>query len=166
MKRIYSITMMLALIMAPLSFSACGDDDDEFEFKDSETIFSITIDDNLHEYDEFGLETYTYGNWDYPALLIGLPIPLSDFRLEFPKGTRFSTFSRGYRAFEKDAVDISIGEQGCSYVSGTAKVQSNDGECMVVKFNNYKFTWLNGARKVIFNGTLTFDNILDYDDFH
>ena len=163
MKKLYSTIMMLAMMIAALSLTACGDDDEEENddegFNNSKVIFSITIDGEKNDYDKAYLDNWDLlGRWESPVLMIGTVI--GDFRFEFPYGTEFSSFTTGYNSFEEDAEEIEIyggTARTCTYVSGSATVLSNDGTNMKVRFKNYKFLW-NEDREIIFDGTLNIVN--------
>lgn len=63
MKQIYSTLMMLALMVAALSITACSGDDEEGVFGDEEEYFEITING----------EKYTSDSW-FGAVLYGSPV--------------------------------------------------------------------------------------------
>lgn len=154
MKKLYSTIMLLAMMVAALSFTACGDDDeDEIEGGgSSSTIFSITIDGEKSEYDKHYLDNMNLtGRWEENEILIGTY--KGDFRLLFPSEITFSSFTVGYDSFEDDAVKFNLGLRSCTYASGSATVIANDGKNMRIRFNNYKFTW-NTSHEIIFDGTL------------
>lgn len=152
MKKLYSTIMLLAMMVAALSLTACGgDDEDDIGGDSPSTMFTITIDGNTKEMSQEVWDLL--GRWEGTALLIGTSI--GDFRFKFPSGTTFSSFTTGYNSFEDDAEKITIGISSirCSYASGSATVISNDGKNMKVRFSNYTFTW-NTSREIIFDGIL------------
>ena len=152
MKKLYSAIMLLAIMVAALSLTACGgDDEDDGNSSSSSSTFTITIDGNMKEMSQEVWDLL--GRWEGTALLIGTSI--GDFRFKFPSGTTFSSFTTGYNSFEDDAEKITIGISSirCSYASGSATVISNDGKNMKVRFSNYTFTW-NTSREIIFDGIL------------
>ena len=149
--------MLLAMMVAALSFTACGDDDeDEIEGGgSSSTIFSITIDGEKSEYDKHYLDHMNLtGVWEENRIIIDTD--KGPFRLIFPSAITFSSFTVGYDSFEDDAEKFNLGLttiRSCTYASGSATVIANDGKNMRIRFNNYKFTW-NTSHEIIFDGTL------------
>lgn len=169
MKKLYSTVMMLAMMVAALSFTACGGDDDEVDNGGgSNTALTITVDGQEHNYSSGYLESMDLlGTWESSSvgdfISIGVPSLVSEFRIYYPKNTNPSSFFKvGYDTFEDDATEICLSggsRHNCSYVSGSATVIKNDGKNMIVKFSNYTFTWNKGGREIMFDGTL---NIVFY----
>lgn len=166
----YRLTIaMLAMMVAALSFTACGGDDDEVDNgSGSNTVFTITVDGKEHNYNSGYLEYMDLlGTWESLSnsnfLSIGVPSLLSEFRIYYPMNTNPSSYFKvGYDSFENDATEICLSggsRYNCSYVKGSAKVTKNDGKNLTVKFSKYTFTWNGGGREIIFDGTL---NILLY----
>ena len=152
------------MMVAALSFTACGDDDEEGDGGINDVVFSITIDGITTEYSRWLMEgAELWSTWSshngQNYLRIGTASLIGDLYLVYPYGIDPATyFSVGYSDFEKDAIDIKLvmsSSHSCDYVSGSAKVSKNDGEHLVVEFSNYKFTWYDGARELIFDGTHT-----------
>lgn len=166
MKKIYSTVMMLAMMVAALSFTACGGDDDEVDNGGgSNTALTITVDGQEHNYSSGYLEYMDLlGTWETSSvgnfLSIGVPSLVSEFRIYYPKDTNPSSYFKvGYDTFEDDATEICLSggsRHNCSYVKGSAKVTKNDGKNLTVKFSKYTFTWNSGGREIIFDGTLNF----------
>ena len=158
MKRFYSTVIMLAMIVAAWSLTAGGGDD---EGGDS---FSITIDGNRTEYNSlYQQKVSRIGNWGGDGsnrLSIYVPGLFGYFVINCPSNTDTSSFFKvGYNSFEKDATDIHIGSPRnyrCTYVKGSAIVIKNDGKNLTVRFSQYTFTWHNGGREIMFDGTLNF----------
>lgn len=157
MKKIYSTIMLLAMMVAALSLSACGgeDKDDNGGGGDggsSSATFTITIDGNKHEYLSDYLDNW--GSWENSVILIETNI--GPLRFQYPSSTTFSSFTSGYSSFAEDVEQVTIGitsPQKCTHSAGLAKVVSNDGKKMKVQFSNYTFTW-NQSREIILDGTL------------
>ena len=170
MKKFYSTVLMLAMVVAALSLTACSSsDDDEEGGGSSNAAFSITVDGNLHEYDSDYLNWMSLmGTWEsYSSatfLKIDVPSLHDEFRFYYPSNTNPSSFFKvGYDSFENDATEICIygsSKYKCAYASGSAKVTKNDGKNLTVRFSKYTFTWNNGGREIMFDGTLNF--VLDY----
>ena len=172
MKKVYSTIMMLAMMVVALSFTACGSssDDDEIDGGGgSNAMFTITVDGNPHEYNSEYLEWMSLmGTWEsYNSatfLKIDVPSLHDEFRFYYPSNTNPSSFFKvGYDSFENDATEICIygsSKYKCAYASGSAKVTKNDGKNLTVRFSKYTFTWNNGGREIMFDGTLNF--VLDY----
>lgn len=169
MKKLYSTMLMLAMMVAALGLTACSSSDDEEGSGSSNAAFSITVDGNLHEYNSEYLEWMSLmGTWEsYNSatfLKIDVPSLHDEFRFYYPSNTNPSSFFKvGYDSFENDATEICIygsSKYKCAYASGSAKVTKNDGKNLTVRFSKYTFTWNNGGREIMFDGTLNF--VLDY----
>lgn len=169
MKKVNSTILMLTLMVTALSLTACGGDDDEDGGGSSNAAFSITVDGNRHEYDSDYLNWMSLmGTWEsYSSatfLKIDVPSLNDEFRFYYPSNTNpTSYFKVGYSSFADDATEICIygtSKYKCTYVSGSAKVTKNDGKNLTVRFSKYAFTWNDGSREIMFDGTLNF--VLDY----
>ncbi|MCH5311688.1 MAG: hypothetical protein J1E57_07025 [Prevotella sp.] len=166
MKKIYSTLMMLAMMVAALGFTACSSDDDgDAEGGNDDIALTITVDGQKHEFSREIVEGMDgFATWESHNgknyLRIGTWSMPADLQFYYPYGIVPATFfSVGYDNFENDATDIklvSAASNYCDYVSGSATVIKNDGKRMVVKFSNYKFTWNNGTRSIMYDGALTF----------
>ena len=162
--------MMLAMMVAALSLTACGGSDDNDEIGGdgggSSTSSTFTI-----IYDDGGEEVFTYdsdiaiqslcagfGNLkrgDSPrGSYFGMGIGAEgDFFIIFPRqkyGEDLdpSYFSVGYSDFGADATDMErvFGGSGWygEHISGSAKVTKNDGKYITIDFNNYKYSLTSG----------------------
>lgn len=171
MKKYYLTIMMIAMMVAALSLTACSSsDDDEINGGGgSNAVFTITVDGNPHEYNSEYLEWMSLmGTWEnYNSatfLKIDVPSLNDEFRFYYPSSTNPSSYFKvGYDSFEDDATEICIygtSKYKCTYVKGSAKVTKNDGKNLTVRFSKYTFTWNNGGREIMFDGTLNF--VLDY----
>lgn len=172
MKKVYSILMMLAIMVIAWSLAACssGSDDEEIGGGGgSNAAFTITIDGTPHEYNSDYLEWMSLmGTWEsYSSatfLKIDVPSLSDEFRFYYPSNTNPSSYFKvGYDSFEDDATEICLygpSKYKCTYVKGSAKVAKNDGKNLTVRFSQYTFTWNNGSRIIMFDGTLNF--VLDY----
>ena len=167
MKRIYSTLMLLAMIVAALSFTACGGDDkDDIDGGgSSNAAFTITIDGNKREYSGDYLSYMDLmGTWESFSgvnfLKIGIPSMGDEFRMYFTPNTNPSSYFKvGYSSFVDDATEIclySSSKNKCSHVGGSARVIKNDGRNLTVQFSNFAFTWKSGNREIAFDGTLNF----------
>lgn len=169
MKHFYSKIMVLAMMVAALEVTACGGDEEEDFDGPSKVAFTMIIDGDRHEYDSDYLSWMELmGTWESYTRTAFLKIDVTpllvEFRLYYPLNTNPSSYFKvGYSSFEKDATEICIygsSKYQCTYVKGSAKVIKNDGKNLTVKFSNYKFTWKDDSREIIFDGTLNF--VLDY----
>ena len=171
MKKMYSTIMMLAMIIAALSLTACSssDDDEEGGGGSTNAVFSITIDGSTTDYNSDYLDWMSLmGTWEsYSSatfLKIDVPSLNDEFRFYYPSNTNPSSYFKvGYSSFEDDATEICLygaSKYKCTYVKGSAKVIKNDGKNLTVRFSKYTFTWNDGGREIMFDGTLNF--VLDY----
>lgn len=172
MKKFYSTIQVLAMMFAALCITACGSssDDDEVDGGGgSNAVFTITIDGNPDGYSSDYLEWMdlmaTWESYSSATFLkIDIPSLHDEFRFYYPSNTNPSSyFNVGYDSFENDAKEICLygpSKYKCTYVKGSAKVTKNDGINMTVRFSKYTFTWNNGSREIMFDGTLNF--VLDY----
>ncbi len=177
MKKLYSTMMMLAMMVAALSFNACGGDDgndvDNGGGGSGSSSFSITRDGKLYEIENVSWLNPLYTNGgqkqrgnhfsleDYPAATgqIHIIFPYSQYGENLPP----SYFYVGYSDFDDFATDIKFiasttaGWNG-EYTSGSAKVTKNDGKNITIQFSNYSFEVKRSGhtRSYVLNGTLTF----------
>ena len=158
--------MMLAMMVAALSLTACGGSDDDEIGGDgggssTSSTFTIIYDDGgeqvfTHDSDiaiqslcaEFGnLERYDSPRGSYFYMMIGTK---GDFYIIFPRqqygeDLASSYFSVGYNDFGADATDIErVSASGSGwygeYISGSAKVTKNDGKYITINFKDYKYS--------------------------
>ena len=170
MKKLYSTIMLLAMMVAALSLTACGGDDGEDDGGNDSggsysSTFTIIYDDGgeqvfTHDSDiailslcaEFGnLERHDSPRGSYFYMMIGTK---GDFYIIFPRQKYSedlapSFFSVGYSDFGADATDIErVSASGSGwygdYISGSAKVIKNDGKYITIDFNNYKYSVTSG----------------------
>lgn len=183
MKKLYSGIMLLAMMVAALSLTACGgdDEDDGGSGSPSSSTFTIIYDDGgeqvfTHDSDiaiqslgaEFGnLERHDSPRGSYFDMIIGTK---GNFYIIFPRqkygeDLAPSYFSVGYSDFGADATDIErvIGGSGWygEHISGSAKVTKNDGKYITIDFNNYKYSVTRNGSRVVYvtlKGSLSFKN--------
>ena len=177
MKKLYSTIMMLAIMGAALSFTACSScsDDDDFgggEDRYTSSDFTITYDGEEHSVELAEWINPIFGNGGYKKgnyfCLDNYPLNNGQIHIIFPyskygENVQPSFFPVGYSDFDEDATDIEFisaeftGWDG-EYTSGSAKVVKNNGKYITIKFSNYKFeVRRNGkSHKFILNGTLDF----------
>ena len=158
------------MMVAALSFTACGDGDDESKGDgggNNSRPYTVIVDNGKpYEIDQFFQSPGSgFGLYSSQKHYLGLQvIPMyAYFQMYFSPNTNPSQlFKVGYNRFEKDAIDIRWdGTSGrdikLTYVSGSAKVIKNTVEegltCFTIEFDNYKFTW-NSGRTIIFDGIL------------
>jgi len=181
MKQIYSTLMMLALMVAALSITACGGDDEEGYDDSEEVVFSIHIkrldgvEEDKIEYTKSWYHEYfeVYGNARFEKKnFIILPMVGRMYQTEiiFPNHNyELSDFQPGFNKFGSNDVEIrhvtdyapNSTFDGYS-ISGDAKVIKNDGKSVIIKFNRYKYvfeTYYN-EYEVTLDGELIF---WDYD---
>lgn len=141
MRKLYSTIMMLALMVAALGLTSCPssdeEDDDINNWGRGETVFSVTVNGYKYAYDEFDLHKWNLlGRYESKLLIGGAGD--SEIVFKFPSNINFSSFTPGYSSFHKDANEITYGwRHYCAYESGSARVLSNDGKNMKIRFNNY-----------------------------
>jgi hypothetical protein len=148
--------MMLMLVTLPLMVACGGDDDEGSGNSGYDGVLTITIDGNEHQYTtsgEFGLEIVKYFNNSHDLTFILYSMSGSNFKISFPNTWKPSDFVVGYKDFAKDATKFRLGSQIAKYESGTATVIKNEGQKMIIKFDNFAFSWLNGKRTISFDGS-------------
>ena len=178
MKKVYSTVMMLAMMVAALSFTACGGDDDGDDIDNggsgsgSSSTFTITRDDVVNEVENTEWISPQFTN---KALKRGAGFSLYDYPLmrgtiyiifpqeQYGEYLRPSYFPVGYSDFDSYATDIvfvspeQAGWYG-EYISGAARVLKNIGNSITVQFDDYMFYVERNShsRKYTLNGTLEF----------
>ena len=176
MRKIYSTMMMLAMMVAALSFTACGGDDDEVDTggagSGSSSIFTITRDGVVNEVENTEWISPQFTN---KALKRGAGFSLYDYPLmrgtiyiifpqeQYGEYLRPSDFPVGYSDFDSYATDIvfvspeQAGWDG-ECISGSARVLKNSGNSITVQFDNYMFyvERRGHSRQYTLNGTLEF----------
>lgn len=186
MKKLYSTIMMLAMMVAAFSLTACGGDDEDDDIGGgsgtSSSTFTIVL-----TYQNGNEEIYTYENEyeieslaaEFENLKLFERTSGSYFSIMFPRGSLYivfpsskygkdldaSYFTQGFSDFGADATEIvridpySAGWYG-EYLSGSAKVVKNDGRYITITFNNYEVYIKRTSQEINFklNGTLSFEN--------
>jgi len=174
MRKIYSTVMMLAMMVAALSFTACSSSssDDEDGGYPSGSTFTITYDGEKNEVENTSWINPLYGNGGFDKgnyfCLENYPLGKGQIHIIFPysqygENVQPSFFSVGYSDFGDAATDIEYitkirsGWYG-EYVSGSAKVTKNDGKNITINFSNYEFDVEQGGKyhTFILDGSLTF----------
>ena len=179
MKKIYLSMMMLAMMVAALSFTACGSsnsDDDGGGGSPSYSTFTITYDGEMNEVENtswinpiFGNGGQKKGNYfcldNYPLNRgqIHIIFPYDEYQGNVPP----SYFTVGYNDFGEYATDIEYITTDTSgwhgeYVSGSATVTKNDGKNITIQFSRYAFEVSRSGKSHTFvlDGTLTFEAYL------
>ena len=168
MKQIYSTIMMLALMVAALSFTACGgdDDDDDLGLKVDYDVLQINgVDYACYGYRSF--ITYT-STWDLSNHSGEILLPcgnLSDAKKgEYDYDYMYSIYLEGNQDLKKGSKleNFSpefedVGEwDRLSYSSGSATItDKKDDKYINVKFDSFKFG--NGSKSYTLNGTVQLD---------
>ncbi len=167
MKKLYSTIMLLAMMVAALSLTACGGDDEDGDNgggggSGSSSSSTFTI---LYTYPNGNEETYTYEN-EYEIKALGAELENlklfertsgSYFSIMFPRGNLYivfpsskygkdldaSYFTQGFSDFGEDATVIVLIDPYAAgwygeYLSGSAKVVKNDGKYVTITFNDYE----------------------------
>ena len=164
--------MMLAMMVAALSLTACGGSGDDDEIggdgggSSTSSTFTIVYDDGgeqifTHDSDiaiqSLGAEFGNLKRGDSPrGSYFGMGIGTKgDFFIIFPRqkygeDLAPSYFSVGYRDFGTDATDMErVSASGSGWygehISGSAKVTKNDGKYITIDFNNYKYSVTSGT---------------------
>lgn len=165
MKKLYSTIMLLAMMVAALSLTACGGDDEDGDNgggggSGSSSSSTFTI---LYTYPNGNEETYTYEN-EYEIKALGAELENlklfertsgSYFSIMFPRGNLYivfpsskygkdldsSYFTLGFSDFGEDATVIVLIDPYAAgwygeYLSGSAKVVKNDGKYVTITFND------------------------------
>ena len=168
MKQIYSTIMMLALMVAALSFTACGgdDDDDDLGLKVDYDVLQI----NGVSYACYGYRSFiTYtSTWDLSNHSGEILLPcgnLSDAKKgEYDYDYMYSIYLEGNQDLKKGSKleNFSpefedVGEwDRLSYSSGSATItDKKDDKYITVKFDSFKFG--NGSKSYTLNGTVQLD---------
>ena len=175
MKKIYLSMMMLAMMVAALSFTACGSsnsDEDGSGGSPSYSTFTITYDGEMNEVENtswinpiFGNGGQKKGNYfsldNYPlnSGQIHIIFPYDEYQGNVPP----FYFTVGYNDFGEYATDIEYITSDASgwhgeYVSGSATVTKNDGKNITIQFSRYAFEVSRSGKSHTFvlDGTLTF----------
>lgn len=178
MNKVYSTIMMLAMMVAALSLTACGGDDngDDIDTGGPGSVasptFTITRDGVVKEVENTVWISPQFTN---KALKMGAGFSLDDYPLgrgtiyiifpqeQYGEYLRPSYFPVGYSDFDSYATDIvfvspeQAGWDG-ECISGSARVLKNSGNSITVQFDNYMFyvERRGHSRKYTLNGTLDF----------
>lgn len=186
MKKLYSGIMLLAMMVAAFSLTACGGDDEDDDIGGGGGVSSSTFTIVL-TYPNGNEETYTYEN-EYEIESLGAELENlklfertsgSYFSIMFLRGSLYivfpsskygkdldaSYFIQGFSDFGEDATQIvridpyAAGWYG-HYLSGSAKVVKNDGKYVTITFNDYEVVISRSEkqRNIKLNGTLSFEN--------
>lgn len=182
MKKLYSTIMMLAMMVAALSFTACGGDDDGGEGgggSSSSSTLKMVSSYGGEYYIENGNNAYSIGNnrgnlsenghiWCYlRASKRDETHGMSGgyFMIELKNRKSISDFPKGYDLGELDMHFATQGDYNrynkFDYVSGSIKVIANDGKSFTLKFDNYVAGRSSGWTMTV-NGTLYVENEVYY----
>lgn len=171
MKKLYSTIMMLAMMVAALSFTACGggdDDDDDFGGGGKKTKNTITItDDSGDVYYSISVFDWTSEDDDingnltedgtiYCFMSRKNVIDADYLHIYLENGEKsISDFPKGY---DLGTPTVNFGvlrtyTNEYDYVSGSIKVSRNDGNSFTLEFNDYVAAKQSGA-KITIRGNL------------
>lgn len=152
MKKLYYFVFVLVMLMTGMVTVACGgDDEEEFDISGNGRTFLFAFDDDMDRVkgnNIMDLEDYLnpiyYVGWPNEAnhFAIDRPGESGQFHIDFSQEEE-SFFKVGYSGFGKDAssiVYITTYWQGWygEFVSGDAKVISNNGEYITIQFSKFK----------------------------
>ena len=173
MKKLYSTILVLATMVAALSLTACGGDDEDDDFggfdAPSSYEFTITYDGETKEYEAGYLEAYSlaavwYGDKHY--FFLGLLKPYGDVNIKFPSSVNASDFKSGNKfvgyEFQWESYAGGIWAFDGDYIDGSATVKSNDGKTIVVRFSNFSFYLSSSDSEVKRTHTMTIDGTIGF----
>lgn len=151
---------LFALMIAALSFTACGGGDDEEGDNDEDIVFSILIDGHgksntinytrswAHEYyDNYENANYEKGKNRFVILPM---LEVYEIDIAFPSHHyEASDFQKGTQLLSADNVEITHWADPALYwyprsvrgnvISGSANILKNDGNRITIQFNKYKY---------------------------
>ena len=168
MKQIHSTLMMLAIMIAALSFTACGGDDEEDDFGLKVDYDVLQI--NGVSYACYGYRSFiTYSStWDLSNHSGEILLPcgnLSDAKKgEYDYDYMYSIYLEGNQDLKKGSklenFSPEFEEAGIwdtfNYASGSATItDKKDDKYITVKFDSFKFS--NGSKSYTLNGTVQLD---------
>lgn len=173
MKKLYSTILVLATMVAALSLTACGGDDEDDDFggvdAPSSYEFAITYDGETREYEAGYQEVYSEGAfWDSHKhyFYLGLHKPYGNVIIKFPSSVEASDFKSGNKfvgyEFQWTSYAGGIYAFDGDYIDGSATVKSNDGKTIVVRFSNFSFylsssdTEVKRTHEMTIDGTIRF----------
>lgn len=171
MKKFYSVIMMLAMMIAALSFTACSSDDDELNLKQDYDILQV----NGVNYACYGYRCFaTYSSsWNLSTNRGTILLPcgkLSDaqkgefdydymFSIELEGSKRLKKGSKleDYSPIFESSEDYYSLDTPLEYVSGSATVtDKKDDKYLTIRFDSFKFDNGDGNSYVL-NGTVQLD---------
>ena len=147
MKKLYSTIMMLAMMVAALSFSACGsnngEDDDFNDDSPSDYMFSITYDDEVYKFGEGYFKLFPEAAVWYEKehyFYLGISRPAGYVGVTFTSSVSSKDLTFGYNDFTPYVhARAGVKFKSKDYSSGSATVISNNGEYIILKFSKYTF---------------------------
>ena len=142
--------MMLAMMVAALSFTACSSDDE-----DDDNVYIgggdiiIVYNGYTYDYDEYGVDLaprYQPKDAEGAEFIIFCPFDFAIFEITYPRsefGKLPSSYFKVGNTIDPKDVILSFTDMSCEtviaqYRSGNAKVVANDGEYISVSFNNFR----------------------------
>ena len=168
MNKFFSTLMLLAMMVAALSLTACGGSDDDEGIGGDDTsdyAFTITYDGELNKYGTAYFKAYSEAAvWHNSRheFFLGITQPYGQIFWQFPPTVDSSSFSVGYDNFDCSILWESFnggvyGHDG-QYTSGSATVVSNDGKYIGVRFSKYTFSFNTETKShtMEINGTIKF----------
>lgn len=173
MKKLYSTILVLATMVAALSLTACGGDDEDDDFGDvdapSSYEFAITYDGETKEYEAGYLEAYSLAavwNSDSHHFYLGLLKPYGNVIIKFPSSVEASDFKSGNKfvgyEFQWTSYAGGIWAFDGDYIDGSATVKSNDGKTIVVRFSNFSFYLSSSDSEVKRTHEMTIDGTIRF----
>ena len=173
MKKLYSTIMMLATIVAALSFTACGGSDDEDVNIDniisgdnsSNYSYTITKDGEVTKYPNKYLDK---GRWNENKHWLFLSHTLTnELFWIYPYSVSYTDFVKGYDIMkEAKYVDYVYPSQLNTYkykhISGSATVIDNSNKIITIQFSNLKLVYNSGKSEhtIIVDGIAKFDLLI------
>lgn len=151
MKKFLSAILFLAAMTGIMTTACGGDDEEEFDIGGNGKTFLFAFDDDKEVVE--GNKYIDLEEYFSPVYYVGWPDETNHFSIDRPGGSgqfhiefskkEASYFKVGYSDFAKDAsriVYITGSWQGWEgeYVSGKAKVTSNNGEYITIQFSKFK----------------------------
>lgn len=174
MKKLNSAILMVVMMVAALSFTACGSNDDIPEGGGTITEASVVFKYNglLYNYPDYGITLtprYLPKETDGADFILSFPIDNSSFKINLPRNVYgdvpSSYFKVGTILDTKVVImsftDMESGTQIATYNQGISKVTANDGNTISIYFEDFKVS--STTRELHFTkGTIKFKIVDDY----
>ncbi len=174
MSKIYSTFMLLAMIVAAMSFSSCSSNTEIEPGSMAEDEVLMIYNGVTYKMNQYGADLtpqYLPKQENGAEFVMKCPFDITYFKIVFPRDKFGEMPSKTFKVGDsigRDGVqllfsDATSGTQIAQYLIGSAQVVANDGQYISIAFESLKATTMMSTKELsIIKGTIKFKIVDDY----